>query len=779
VVGLVGALLVAGVAGAGTTSTVTVGDLPQGPAPKALELPHFPSAYHAFVWRNWEFVGASKMAEVVGATAGDVLRTGRAMGLQGEPGLPGSLKARAAVSLIRRNWHLLPYEQLLQLLDWTPDELAFALREDDFLFIKLGSLKPTCPPIGYAAPTAAVGQAEKEIAAIVRAEFPEGACKASAPLFGFVQELSALPSPAAKTVSLFNDFVTTAGTAAALTTTPATAMPRICYSYFALYGDPLLSAENDPYPEGLLARLAEVGVNGIWLQGILGKLAPFPWDDGVSAGYETRIANLRKLVARARRHGIGVYLYLNEPRAMPLQFFDGHLDLKGVTVGDHATLCTSAPPVAEWITGALGYLAREVPDLAGIFTISASENPTNCWSHGRGGECPRCAKLGAPAVIANLHETMLKGLRATGGQTRLIAWDWGWAPEWSGQVIERLPQDVTLMSTSEWDIPIARGGVKTTVGEYSMSVVGPGPRAERHWAAANARGLATMAKIQAGNTWELSAVPYIPVAENVARHCEGLRDRGVRGLLMGWTLGGYPSPNLEVASLVSGSELSAEEALQRVSERRFGKGLAPVVRAAWSEMSTAFAEFPFHIQVVYSGPLQLGPANLLWKEPTRYSATMVGFPYDDTNAWRAVYPAEVYAGQLVKVADGFDAASGKLQRVLEKADRADAERDAAATERRFAEVAAIHFRSGANQARFVTARNAAADATTSAPARAEAALSMRRLLDEEVELARRLKRLQEQDSRIGFEASNQYYYTPLDLVEKVVNCRWLLQEMER
>jgi len=30
------------------------------------------------------------------------------------------------------------------------------------------------------------------------------------------------------------------------------------------------------------------------------------------------------------------------------------------------------------------------------------------------------------------------------------------------------------------------------------------------------------------------------------------------------------------------------------------------------------------------------------------------------------------------------------------------------------------------------------------------------------------------DSRIGFEASNQYYYIPLDLAEKIVNCDQLL-----
>jgi len=29
------------------------------------------------------------------------------------------------------------------------------------------------------------------------------------------------------------------------------------------------------------------------------------------------------------------------------------------------------------------------------------------------------------------------------------------------------------MSVSEWSLPIERGGIKTTVGEYSISAVGP------------------------------------------------------------------------------------------------------------------------------------------------------------------------------------------------------------------------------------------------------------------------------------------------------------------
>ena len=48
------------------------------------------------------------------------------------------------------------------------------------------------------------------------------------------------------------------------------------------------------------------------------------------------------------------------------------------------------------------------------------------------------------------------------------------------------------------------------------------------------------------------------------------------------------------------------------------------------------------------------------------------------------------------------------------------------------------------------------------------------VLKSEIALARRLFALTREDSRIGFEPSCQYFYLPLDLVEKVVNCHWLL-----
>jgi hypothetical protein len=732
-------------------SSLSVADLPNGSAPKPVAMPHFPDRLHAFVWRNWPLVPVERMAAVVSAPKADVLRLGRSMGLSKPPRITRDQLRRSYITVIKRNWHLLPYEQLLTLLDWTPERLAFTLREDDFLYIKLGSLKPRCEPLKFAPPDASATQRAEKVARVLHEEFPDGLSSEGEPLFHFVSDLSKPPPETGRLQS------------------KTRFSPRFCYSYFALYGDPLLEPDADPFPDGYLARLADAGVDGVWLQAVLYKLAPFPWDGKVSERHEERLRNLAKIVARARKHGIGVRLYLNEPRSMPLAFFASHPELKGVVEGDRAALCTSQPDVQRYLTESIAFICRAVPDLAGFFTITGSENLTNCWSHGGGKNCPRCGLRPPADVIAEVNRLFHDGIEKAGGRADLIVWDWGWADGWVADIIRQLPRGTSLMSVSEWGLPIERGGVKSNVGEYSISAIGPGSRAARHWQIARERGLKTIAKIQAGNSWELSAVPYIPALFNVARHAANLRASNVDGLMLSWTLGGYPSPNLEVvaafAAAEDGATLSAEEAVQQVAERRFGKSVAPEVVAAWRQFSTAFSEFPFNIGVLYSAPLQVGPANSLWADPTGYSATMVGFPYDDLSPWCAIYPPEVFIGQLEKVAAGFEAGVERLT--------ACAKSRALLGELNVAEAAAIHFKSAANQARFVRDRNQLARTKD----RAEAMSLLTALevtLRDELKLARRLFDIQSRDSRIGFEASNQYYYVPIDLMEKVVNCRDLL-----
>ena len=285
----------------------------------------------------------------------------------------------------------------------------------------------------------------------------------------------------------------------------------------------------------------------------------------------------------------------------------------------------------------------------------------------------------------------------------------------------------------------------------------------------------TIAKIQAANTWELATVPYIPAVKNAAQHAANLREAGNDGLMLGWTLGGYPSPNLEAVAVTNATPT---EALQRVALRRFGPQFAPSVVKAWSSFSTAFGEYPYHIGVAYQGPQEYGPANLLWEKPTGYRATMVGFPYDDLQGWRAIYPPEIFAAQFEKMAEGFAPGIETLRASLAVAK--GGYKAALISEINVAQACALHFRSTANQVRFVMARDALSAAKTSTEAKGELDI-LERLLRDEIALAKQLHEIQVRDSRLGFEASNQYFYVPIDLAEKVINChdlqqRWLPAE---
>lgn len=739
--------------------------LPEGSAPAPIVSRHFPDRVHAFIWRNWNVVEPARLAGILGTSVENVHALAASLGLPPAGTIPPEMKTRGYVTLIRRNWHLLPYEQLLTLLEMTPEQLAFALREDDFLWIKLGSLKPKCEPIRYQAPDEATRRRATEIRRLVEQEFGEEIRRPAEPRFEFVRKLSAplasfvAPQPREdEPVSL-----------------------RLVYSYLAVYGDPLLNPKLDPYPEGFLQRLSAVGVNGVWLHVVLRDLAPggatFP-EFGVD--HERRLANLRTLVERAGKYGVKVYLYMNEPRAMPASFFQHRAELAGVRENEFTALCTSHPAVRQWMADALAHVFRQVPGLGGIYAITASENLTSCASHGAWQSCARCKARTDTEIIAEVAAVLEEGVHRGNPKANVILSDWGWKQHGEAQdIIARLPKSVWLMSVSEWNLPIERGGVRSAVGEYSISSVGPGPRALKHWAAATQAGVKPAVEIQFNNTCEIASIPYLPVLDLVAEHIHNLASIQLHGMLIGWTMGGHPSPNFQLARQLNRTPAPTVEAvLAALARERFGSEGAPHARKAWTLASAAFRQYPFHIGVVYTSPIQWGPANPVYPSKTGYHATMWGIPYDDLEGWRGPYPPEVFAAQFEKVAAGFGLAVTELQLALDQTP--PTQRRQAEADLRFARAAAMHFQAVANQARFVLARDALASSanTLGLEERRRLQAEVKRCLESEIALARRLFALTREDSRIGFEPSCHYFYLPLDLVEKVVNCRWLLEQFK-
>jgi len=718
-------------------------------ASKAIEEEHFPSRQYCFVWRNWELANLERMAAVLGTGVRQVEALGRSMGLPRKLRLSEDQLRRLYITVIRQNWHLLPEDQLMELLGWDRKRFEFTLKEDDFLIVKLGYNKPVCARLRYATPTAEEKRRAAEIRGVLGRVFGKSLHAAGEPAFQFVEELSRVSGGAPRR---------RAG--------KALWSPRFCYSYFALYGDPLIDPSVDPFPEGYLEKLGECGLDGVWLQGVLNTLAPSKVFREFGEGWETRLRNLRALCARAGRHGVKVYLYMNEPRAMPAEFFRGREQYKGEESRGLFAMCTSTEEVREWMADSLEHVFREVPELGGIVTISMSENHTNCFSH-RGGwgkiapkakECPRCSRRESWDALGEMFHAMREGVRRSSKDARIIHWDWGWPDDMADQLIPLLDKDVRFQSISEWSKPVERGGVQTAVGEYSISVPGPGPRARRNWSVAKKAGIETNAKVQFNNTWEISAVPYIPVPHLVMEHCEGLRKEGVNGLMVSWTCGGYPSPNLEAASayFYEGA-VDRDAVLREVAGRRYGSVCAADAVEAWRLFSEAFREFPYGVSI-YVIPVQHGPANLLRAEPSGHRTGMILFPHDQMKAWCGKYPPEVVQAQFYKMAGMWKQGLDRMRAVVDKAvARRVAEHDLA-----IAETCYYHFQSVAQQVEFYRLRDGARDTAR-----------MKELVRAEMELARHQYTVARAFSTVGYEATNHYYYRPLDLAEKVVQCEWL------
>ena len=270
---------------------------------------HFPDRAHAVVWRNWHAVEPSRIADVLGTSEQNVTAMAESMGLPSARAIPPQQKTRGYfwMTLCRRNWHLLPIDQLARLLDTTPEKLQHFLQVEEIAnWYILGGFKPACSPVKYAPPDAKAQQRAAEIKDVVHEYFGDELREPGEPRFAFMtrfrQARPATPNRSAENRS--------------------ESSPRFLCSCLRVYGDPLMDPEVDMYPEGLLQRLADVGVNGVWLYGVLQDLAPGGTDfPEFGKNHETRQANLRTLVRRAKRYGIGVYLYINEPRAKPPAFF--------------------------------------------------------------------------------------------------------------------------------------------------------------------------------------------------------------------------------------------------------------------------------------------------------------------------------------------------------------------------------------------------------------------------------------------------------------------------
>jgi hypothetical protein len=674
-----------------------------------------PTVWQTVIFRNYGYVRTERIAKTLGCDEKTICAEAKKLGLPDDD-FTAEFEKRGYLTIIRNNWHLLPYPQLLTLLGFTEEKLSYVLEKDDFLGVKLGNFKPDCPPVSYAPLT----DEEMQKTAVI-ADMVASYCDKTGKPFVFFPQKTDL-----------SGCVIAQG-------------KRIVHGYLSPCSDVFATDNSDTLPDELLAQYQAVGVNGIWLHGLLSELSYYPFAPTLSNGYQQRRENLNKLIARCKKYGVGVYLYLNEPRALPENVDEKYEKLLGWQA--RRTLCMENPEVQQYLYEATYDLCKNAPDLGGIFTITMSENPTHCH-YVPGTECPTCKNLPPERTAATVNNIIYRAMKDSGCKGEMIANLWGWSPYmgWTETQVfnglELLDKGIATLSVSEFDLDIEKGGVKSKVIDYSISNPGPSELTKKILQKSRQAGHTVYGKIQASNSWECSSVPYLPVFDLVYEHLENLNGQGVENLFLTWTQGGYPSPSVALAcAYAEGLDLDAWY------ENYYGEN-AQGVHDGIRVLCDAFREYPFSIGALYLSPKTLGPANLWELTPEEKGSTMVCYAYDDYEAWIAPYPYEVYVGQLEKMLNGWAKGVDLLSALPQTEKIAELVR--------YARTAYAHFTTDLLQTKFAKYKREGDNEGMNSCVKAEKAN------------AETLLALTRQDGRIAYEASNHYFYTERNLLEKII-----------
>ena len=190
------------------------------------------------------------------------------------------MKTRGYITLIRRNWHLLPYGQLLELVEMTPERLASTLHEDDFLLGETGPLKPKCEPLRVPRPRRGLRRRAAKIASKwsgIGEEIASGRSDVS-----ICRQLSQPDPVLLSTWARQNE-----------------PFPASVSILLAVYGDPLSDPKSIPIRTDFRRDFSAVGVNGGLVARGLRNRRPANGVAQFAPTHERRLADLRVLVERA------------------------------------------------------------------------------------------------------------------------------------------------------------------------------------------------------------------------------------------------------------------------------------------------------------------------------------------------------------------------------------------------------------------------------------------------------------------------------------------------
>lgn len=337
------------------------------------------------------------------------------------------------------------------------------------------------------------------------------------------------------------------------------------------------------------------------------------------------LAKTIKQGQEAGEYGLKCYMRLSTQQKFSKEdpVFQKYPDIRGAQVrGGPYILCTEHPLVKKYMADSFQKLFRDIPQLAGVVIIIGGEGFYHCYMHAII-KCPRCEKLGAETVVANLCNNLAAAVREVNPAGEVIAWPYSAVHVWSAadpdqaQLIAKLKPGTAILTEVEKDEYVGKpDGVNKHLWDYSIDMVGLGGRATRQLAACKKAGIPIYFKSEPELSFEAPRLPHVPCLDRWFGRATAIAASGASGM--------FNFPAFRSNYGTSAAEIykyacwnpppKAEDILQQLAARIAGPEGGPHLRNAWKFASDAIAFSP-ELPPYYTGPYYLGPAHPMCANP--------------------------------------------------------------------------------------------------------------------------------------------------------------------
>ena len=348
----------------------------------------------------------------------------------------------------------------------------------------------------------------------------------------------------------------------------------------------------DVFPDAHLAQIAHAGMDAIviFIKDV---------DKTKGAAYQ----DVKDVIRRAKRYGLDTYLY------------------SYVVAFVHP----ADPGAKEKFDATYGRIAAAYPEAKGIVFVGEScQFPTKderaqpvTWRNKAPGDNRPTAGWWPCRDYPDWVRAVKRAIDAQSKGMEIVFWTYNWGRQPVKprmELIDSLPQDVTLMATFEMFEPqVKRNGLSAPSADYSLSFEGPGQYFASEAERAHKRGLRLYSMSNTGGlTWDYGTIPYQPCPYQWKRRYDGIvkaqREWGLSGLMECHHYGWYPSfiSELEKEAFTEGG-IPFETHLRQIAARDFGAENVGRALEAWRLWSETARDYVASDMNQY-GPFRTGPA---------------------------------------------------------------------------------------------------------------------------------------------------------------------------